>query len=86
MKTIPERKCVGCGEKKQKNELIRLVRLAGSGEVTLDRTGKQAGRGAYICPNVACLKKAKKRLEANLEVRIPEEAWKQWEEELNAHE
>ena len=72
-KKMPERKCVGCNEKKPKNELIRIVRCADTGSIEIDRTGKKNGRGAYICPNAACLKKAKKRLSANLETDIPDD-------------
>ncbi len=56
---IPMRMCVGCGEMKQKSELIRVVKTP-DGEVMLDKTGKQNGRGAYICKNAACFKKAQK--------------------------
>lgn len=75
-KKVPERKCVGCGERRAKNELWRVVKSP-SGEVSLDKTGKAAGRGAYICHSVACLKKAVKahRLESNLETAIPEEVY-----------
>lgn len=73
LKKVPERKCVGCNEKKPKNELIRIVRCAESGTIELDKTGKKNGRGAYICPSAACLKKAKKRLPSSLETVIPEE-------------
>mgnify|MGYP005801774713 CR=1 FL=1 len=57
MKTrkIPMRKCMGCQEVKEKRELIRVVR-SGEGEISMDKTGKKAGRGAYICPKEACLK------------------------------
>ena len=72
-KKMPERKCVGCSEKKAKNELIRIVRLPDEKGVEIDRTGKKSGRGAYICPSAACLKKARKRLETSLECRIPDE-------------
>jgi predicted RNA-binding protein YlxR (DUF448 family) len=73
VKKVPERKCVGCNEKKPKNELIRIVRTAETGEIEIDATGKKNGRGAYICPSAACLKKAKKRLPQSLETQIPEE-------------
>ncbi|HOL18397.1 MAG TPA: YlxR family protein [Bacillota bacterium] len=65
---IPLRICLGCSEKKPKRELVRIVRTP-QGEVVLDLTGKKAGRGAYICPNSECLKKALKgkRLEKNLQ-------------------
>lgn len=73
LKKAPERKCVGCNEKKPKKELIRIVRLAETGEIQIDATGKKNGRGAYICPSSACLKKAKKRLPSSLDTQIPEE-------------
>ncbi|MBO5047320.1 MAG: YlxR family protein [Clostridia bacterium] len=82
VKKTPERKCVGCSEKKAKNELIRIVRLPDEKGVELDRTGKKSGRGAYICPSAACLKKAKKRLEANLECKIPDEVFEKLEKEI----
>ena len=72
-KKIPLRKCLGCGEMKPKKELIRIVRLAETGEIQIDTTGKKNGRGAYICPSSACLKKAKKRLPSSLDTQIPEE-------------
>ena len=82
MKKEPERKCVGCREKKPKKELIRIVRLAESRNIEIDRTGKKAGRGAYICPSIKCLKKAKKRLEMSLETQIPEEIFARLESEI----
>ena len=72
-KKIPERKCIGCGEKKAKNELIRIVRLPDDGGIEIDRTGKKSGRGAYICRSKACLKKARRRLEASLLCAIPDD-------------
>ncbi len=82
MKKVPERKCIGCAEKKPKNELIRIVRLPKDAGVELDRTGKKSGRGAYICPSTSCLKKAKKRLEASLECKIPDELFIKLEGEI----
>ena len=82
LRKIPERKCVGCNEKKPKNELIRIVRVADTGEIQIDATGKKNGRGAYICPSAACLKKAKKRLPASLETQIPEEIFAALELEM----
>ena len=58
-KKIPMRQCVGCREMKPKKELIRIVR-APDGTIGLDFKGKAPGRGAYICPDVACLTKARK--------------------------
>ena len=83
-KKTPERKCNGCGEKKAKHELIRIVRLPEDGGVELDRTGKKSGRAAYICPNATCLKKAKKRLEASLECKIPDELFEKLEKEIES--
>lgn len=80
---IPERRCTGCGEHFAKNELIRVLRTP-EGEIIIDFTGKKSGRGAYICKRLGCFKKArqKKRLEASLEVKIPEEVYIRLEEEL----
>ncbi len=58
-KKIPMRMCVGCGEMKPKKELIRIV-TDPEGNVSVDPTGKKAGRGAYICKSSECLKKAGK--------------------------
>jgi len=83
-KRIPERKCIGCNESKDKRQLIRVVRDP-DGNVFLDPTGKKSGRGAYICPVLACFKKARKskRLESNLNVPIPEEVYERLEEEIS---
>ena len=56
-KKIPMRQCLGCREMKPKKELIRAVRSA-DGSISLDFKGKASGRGAYVCPNGECLKKA----------------------------
>ena len=80
-KKMPQRRCVGCNETKDKKELIRVVRTP-EGEVCLDFTGKKSGRGAYICPSAACLKKARKRLEFNLECSIPDELFQNLEMEI----
>lgn len=71
---IPMRMCVGCREMKPKKELLRAVRSP-EGEVALDATGKKAGRGAYVCFDAGCLKKAlrQKQLDRALEVRLGEE-------------
>ncbi|MBP3389253.1 MAG: YlxR family protein, partial [Clostridia bacterium] len=58
-KKIPLRKCVGCGEMKEKRELIRVVRSP-EGEISLDKIGRKPGRGAYACPSMDCLKAARK--------------------------
>mgnify|MGYP000661104309 CR=1 FL=1 len=82
-KSIPQRQCVGCREKKPKPELIRVVR-APVGGISLDARGKAAGRGAYLCPDPECLKKAirSKALDRSLEVTIPEEVYQRLEKEM----
>ena len=73
-KKIPQRQCMGCRERKAKRDMIRVVRCT-DGEVRIDFSGKMNGRGAYICPDAECLKKAlrSKALDRSLEVTIPEE-------------
>lgn len=68
------RMCVGCREMKEKKELIRVVRSP-EGEVSLDPVGKKSGRGAYVCANADCLKRAikQKQLERQLDVTLPAE-------------
>ena len=75
-KKIPQRQCMGCRERKAKREMIRVVRGT-DGNVSLDFGGKMNGRGAYICPNPDCLKKAQrsKALDRSLEVEIPAEVY-----------
>ncbi|MCL2518818.1 MAG: YlxR family protein [Oscillospiraceae bacterium] len=82
-KKIPERKCLGCNESKPKKELLRVVRMP-DGTVLLDFTGKKSGRGAYICRNIQCFKKARKskRIERNLDCVIPEDVFDALEAEL----
>jgi len=83
VKKIPMRKCLGCMEQKPKKELVRVVKSA-DGNISLDLTGKKNGRGAYICPNVSCLEKAKKakRIERAFECTIPAEVYEAMESEL----
>lgn len=75
-KKIPQRKCVGCNEMKDKKALLRIVRSP-EGEISLDLTGKKNGRGAYVCPDKACITKAvkEKRLERALEKSISDEVY-----------
>ena len=82
-KKIPQRQCMGCRERKNKRELLRVVRCT-DGSVRLDFSGKLSGRGAYVCPNPECLKKAvrSKALDRSLEVTIPEEVYRQLEKEM----
>ena len=92
-KKQPVRRCMGCNEGRPKKELVRVVRSK-EGEVSLDRTGKKPGRGAYVCPKAACLAKARKtgRIARALECPIPDEVYDvllreiaQQEEEGEAH-
>ena len=74
VKKLPQRQWVGCRERKEKRELIRVVRSP-EGGISLDFKGKKPGRGAYLCPNSECLKKAirAKALERAFDTRIPQE-------------
>ena len=84
-KKIPQRQCMGCRERKPKKEMIRVVRGT-DGTVSLDFSGKLNGRGAYICPNLECLKKVQKSkaLERSLEVPIPDEVYARLQKEMEA--
>ena len=75
-KKIPQRQCMGCRERKAKKDMIRVVRTT-EGTVCLDFSGKLNGRGAYVCPDMECLKKAQKSraLERCLEIEIPQEVY-----------
>ena len=83
IRKVPTRRCTGCGEHFPKSILIRVLRTP-EGEVILDLTGKKSGRGAYICKNAACFKKARKtkRIETSLECSISDELYNRMEEEL----
>ena len=82
-KKIPLRQCVGCREMKPKKELIRVVRSP-EGEISLDFKGKKPGRGAYVCPDAACLAKARKSraLERAFSAQIPAEVYGLLEEQM----
>ena len=82
-KKIPQRQCMGCRERKAKRDMIRVVRGT-DGNVSLDFGGKMNGRGAYICPDMECLKKAirSKALDRSLEVTIPEEVYIRLQKEM----
>lgn len=84
-KKIPLRQCLGCREMKPKRELIRVVRSP-EGVVSLDFRGKAPGRGAYICPNPECLKKAIKSraIERAFETAIPDEIYAQLSGQMEA--
>lgn len=82
-KKIPLRMCIGCGESKPKPELIRIVKTP-ENNIIIDLSGKANGRGAYICRNAECLKKAikSKRLERTFETQISEEIYNSLERQL----
>ena len=85
-KKIPQRQCMGCRERKNKRDMIRVVRQT-DGNVSLDFSGKLNGRGAYLCHDIQCLRKAakSKALERSLEVPIPEEVYGRLETEMEAN-
>lgn len=87
VKRIPVRQCVGCREQRPKRELIRVVRSP-EGQVSIDTRGKKPGRGAYICPNAECLKKAirSKALGRALDTEIPEDIFETLKGQMEAGE
>ena len=87
IRKIPLRQCLGCNEHKPKRELLRVVKSP-DGEISLDFTGKKSGRGAYICHDVRCLKKARKsrRIDRSLSCTVPEEVYDRMESELCDHD
>ena len=87
VKKIPMRQCTGCNERRQKKDLIRIIRTP-EDEIVVDFTGKKNGRGAYICNSTECLQFAKKKksLERSLKTTIPEEVYQELEKEMSVHE
>ena len=83
VKKIPQRQCVGCRVMKDKRELLRVVKSP-EGEISLDFTGKKAGRGAYVCHELACLQRARKSraLERAFETTISPEIYDSLEKEM----
>ena len=80
---IPMRMCVGCREMKPKMSLLRVVKPQ-DGEARIDRTGKAPGRGAYVCDDIECLKKARKSraLERALDCKIEDQVFEQLEAQI----
>lgn len=76
MKKMPQRTCIGCNEKKDKKDLVRIVKNKDN-EIHIDKTGKMPGRGAYLCDNIECLNQAikTKRLERTFEMAIENEIY-----------
>lgn len=90
-KKIPMRQCVGCREMKAKKDMIRVIRTAAEeekSEILLDTTGRKNGRGAYICPNSACLKAAikNKGLERSFKMPIPKDVYEVLTKEMEEFE
>ena len=83
-KKVPMRQCTGCREMKSKRDMIRVIKTA-ENEICIDATGRKNGRGAYICPNMVCLKQAMKNrgLERSLKTARPETVYQQLEEEMS---
>ena len=82
-KKIPLRMCTGCSEMFDKRTLVRVVKSP-DGEISLDLTGKKSGRGAYVCKNVDCLKKARKKkaFERAFGVTIEDSIYDEMEKEI----
>ena len=82
-KKTPQRQCIGCGEMKNKRELIRILKTP-EGEFTLDATGRKNGRGAYLCPSMDCLKKdiKGKGLERSFKMAVPKVVYEVLEKEM----
>ncbi|MFR1766030.1 MAG: RNase P modulator RnpM [Lachnospira sp.] len=85
-KKIPQRQCVGCREMKNKKELIRILKTDDG--IIIDETGKKNGRGAYICPNADCLRKAveSKGLERSFKAPVDKSVYESLEKELKSFE
>jgi len=86
-KKTPLRKCLGCGEMKEKKTLIRILKST-EGEISLDETGKKNGRGAYVCKNADCLSKSikNKGLERSFKMPIPEDIYESLKKEMEVIE
>ncbi len=86
-KKIPMRRCNGCNEQKPKNQLIRIVKSP-EDEISLDLTGKKSGRGAYICNDAECLRKARKsrRIDRTFEMTIPDSVYDSLEEQIKKND
>lgn len=81
MKKLPQRTCIGCGQQKDKRDLIRIVKN-NQGEIFLDKSGKEPGRGAYICENTECLERLIKsrKLEKSFKMKIEDNIYNKLKE------
>lgn len=92
VKKVPERRCIGCMTTREKRDLIRVVRSPededGKTVISIDFTGKKSGRGAYLCKNESCLKKARKSgaVSRALSCEISPEIYDELEREIRAYE
>lgn len=86
-KSQPMRTCVGCGEPKSKRVLMRVA-LSPEGSISIDRTGKAPGRGAYICASMDCFEAAYKgkKLERSLKHAVSKEVYEALKHDLEGHE
>lgn len=87
MKSIPQRTCAGCNIKKDKKDLIRIVKNKNN-EIFIDETGKKDGRGIYICRDINCLEKAikAKRISRAFEMEIPQNIYDELRDKINGGE
>lgn len=87
LKKLPQRTCMGCNAKKFKKDLIRVVKNK-ENQIMIDKTGKQEGRGTYICNNIECLEKAikTKRMERVFEMKISDEIYGNLKKLINGGE
>lgn len=83
-KKIPLRQCIGCGESKEKNNLIRIIKTP-EGLIEFDKTGKKNGRGAYLCSSQDCLNKVMKTkgLDRAFKMTVPKEIYDKLSKELS---
>ena len=87
VKKIPQRQCIGCGQMKDKKDLIRILKTQDE-SIVIDATGRKNGRGAYICPDAECLKKARKSkgLERAFKMAINPAVYDELEKEMTGLE
>ena len=82
-KKVPLRQCIGCGEMKNKREMIRILKTESEG-IVLDATGRKNGSGTYGCPAGECLKKAinSRGLDRSFKMTVPREVYETLEKEM----
>ncbi len=78
MKAKSVRSCLGCGLRRPKKELVRIVKSP-DGKVKFDLTGREPGRGGYFCPRVECFRQVRKRLCRALRCQEDDLNWPQLE-------